>query len=139
MILVAFVVLVLISLAWKMSVDRAQSSEIDEQDFIALVAKVMSYPSESSVANLYDEVKADGKITKREETLMKVAISEYNAKLSKQHKLNNVEYETEYQKAVANLKAYDQFGFEIVHPSKRDEVRKRLSEKVKLEKERLTN
>ena len=70
----------------------------------------------------------DDKLNKWEYNQIQSAIRSYEE--LKTHQLSKKSSRTELEEAVANLKAYDDIGYEIVAPELRVAVREKLVQKV---------
>lgn len=105
---------------------QSAQSFISDKEVIDLGFKVQLYPR--NIKDMYNIYMNDDKLNKWEYNQIQSAIRSYEEQ--KTHQLSKKSSRTELEEAVANLKAYDDIGYEIVAPELRVAVREKLVQKV---------
>lgn len=110
--------------------------EIPPKLFAELSAKVMLIPDGFEIKTQYERMFEDKVITYLEYYELHKMLEKYDENISNQ--IGNIKTQDKelnaYEKAVENLKAFDEVGYELVDPSKRKEVRDLLVKHVNDEK-----
>lgn len=115
--------------------------EISPKNFADISARVMLIPDGAEVKKQYERAFSDKVITYSEYYALNNALNEYASNISIQVKtpLPTAQKLNGYEKAVENLKAFDDVGYELIDPSKRKEVRELLVKQIDEERLKMTN
>lgn len=115
--------------------------EISPQLFANISARVMLIPEGGEIKKQYERAFEDKIITYSEYYALNRALDIYGENISTQlnTKLPTNVKMNAYEKAVENLRAYDEMGYELVDPSKRKEVRDLLVKHIDDEKLKMKN
>ena len=101
----------------------------------------MLIPDGAEVKKQYERAFSDKVITYSEYYALNNALNEYASNISIQLKtpLATAQKLNGYEKAVENLRAYDDVGYELIDPSKRKEVRELLVKQIDEERLKMKN
>lgn len=115
--------------------------EISPNLFANISARVMLIPEGAEIKKQYDRAFEDKIITYSEYYALNSALDDYIGNISTQinKSLPTNDKINAYEKAVENLKAFDEVGYELVDPSKRREVRDLLVKHIDDEKLKMKN